>query len=440
MKTITFISLLFLIGFDICAQDIILSFQPNSASSSIDSIRATNLRTKESVLITGKYTLKLVDISTGIKLGQGYYSSGSIYPNPSDGAAMIILPIQKSQLAEINLYHSNGQLVNKKLQRLESGIHRFAISFPKNGVYFVVVNTEQESECLKAICTGAKTFGNTIEYIGLEQTGKNTKSESQLKSAFTTNEVGSFLDMGGILHYKPDDNIYFDFYSWYLKTLKETILVDKPKATIPKDTIKYGVVFHECIDADGNSYKVVKIGTQTWMAENLKTTHYRNGEEIPYVTDKNKWAYRDTEAYCWLNNDTTNKNIYGALYNRYAVVDKRNLCPVGWHLPTKAEWNLLFDYLGGRSVACGRMKETGDAHWAYPNPGATNDSGFTALPGGSRNINAGFSTWSNYASWSISNPIEDIANCNTVGLSTAGTIDIECPGETAGNSVRCVMD
>jgi len=134
-------------------------------------------------------------------------------------------------------------------------------------------------------------------------------------------------------------------------------------------------------DTDGNTYQTVKIGAQLWMAENLKVTQYRSGETIPNVTDTTAWGGLTTGAYCFYNNDANNANTYGSLYNWYAFVDSRNIAPEGWHVPDKSEWQTLVDYLGN---AGGKMKETGTEHWNAPNSGATNESGFTALPGGFR--------------------------------------------------------
>jgi uncharacterized protein (TIGR02145 family) len=137
-------------------------------------------------------------------------------------------------------------------------------------------------------------------------------------------------------------------------------------------------------DIEGNTYKTVTIGTQTWMAENLRVARYKNGTAIPLVTDPTAWVGLTTPGYCWYNNDeATNKATYGALYNWYTVITG-NLCPTGWHVPTDAEWTTLTTYLGGESVAGGKLREVGTAHWASPNTGATNETGFTALPGGYR--------------------------------------------------------
>jgi uncharacterized protein (TIGR02145 family) len=137
-------------------------------------------------------------------------------------------------------------------------------------------------------------------------------------------------------------------------------------------------------DIDGNVYNTVTIGTQVWMKENLKVTKYRNGDAIPNVTDSAQWANLTTEAWCYYNNDTSNNAAYGKLYNGYSIADSRNLCPAGWHIPTDAEWTILIDYLGGETVAGGKMKEAGTSHWSGPNTGADNSSGFTAIPGGHR--------------------------------------------------------
>lgn len=139
-------------------------------------------------------------------------------------------------------------------------------------------------------------------------------------------------------------------------------------------------------DIDGNIYKTVNIGTKVWMAENLKTTKYSDGTEIPLVTNSSKWSALTDPGYCWYENDSyANRELYGALYNWYCIGKTsnggRNICPVGWHVPTDAEWTILTDYLGGEYVAGGKLKEAGST-WTLPNNGATNETGFTARPGG----------------------------------------------------------
>lgn len=137
-------------------------------------------------------------------------------------------------------------------------------------------------------------------------------------------------------------------------------------------------------DVEGNTYKTVIIGDQVWMAENLKTKKYRDGSDIPNVTDGNTWGEIKTHAYCNFNNDEKNAAIYGRLYNHWAAVNSNGICPSGWHVPSTKEWDILIDFLGGEDVAGGKLKETGTDHWDEPNTGATNESGFRALPGGLR--------------------------------------------------------
>lgn len=145
-------------------------------------------------------------------------------------------------------------------------------------------------------------------------------------------------------------------------------------------------------DVDDNAYKTVTIGSQVWMAEDLRTTKYRNGDAIgttsPATLDissesapKYQWAYAGDES---------NVATYGRLYSWYAVTDSRNVCPAGWHVPSDAEWTTLTDFLGGEVAAQGKLKEAGTIHWNSPNTGATNESGFTALPGGNRWDNGRF--------------------------------------------------
>ena len=138
-------------------------------------------------------------------------------------------------------------------------------------------------------------------------------------------------------------------------------------------------------DIDANVYKTVTIGTQTWMAENLKVTHFRDGTAIPNVTSNTTWTSTYSAGWCDYNNSTTNGNIYGHLYNIYVIRDSKNICPIGWHLPTVAEFQTLINYLGGDSLVAGKkIIESGTIHWATET-GATNLSGFTALPAGARN-------------------------------------------------------
>jgi uncharacterized protein (TIGR02145 family) len=151
-------------------------------------------------------------------------------------------------------------------------------------------------------------------------------------------------------------------------------------------------------DIDGNVYNAITIGTQTWMKENLKTTKYNDGTYIPLVTDNTAWSNLSTVAYCWYDNDkATYKSTYGALYNWFTV-NTGKLCPLGWHVPTDAEWTILSNYLGDENVTGNKLKEAGTLHWNTPNTGATNETGFTGFPGGDR-VGISFNNVGMYGTW-----------------------------------------
>ena len=144
-------------------------------------------------------------------------------------------------------------------------------------------------------------------------------------------------------------------------------------------------------DADGNEYKTVVIGSQTWFAENLKTTKYANGNNIPNITDKGKWVDGKTAGYCWYDNNSSNKDAYGALYNWYAI-NTSNICPNGWHVATDADWNTLESKVGGRNKAAEALRESGTSHWKAADGNFNDEYGFGMRAGGFRNAYGDF-TW-----------------------------------------------
>jgi uncharacterized protein (TIGR02145 family) len=178
---------------------------------------------------------------------------------------------------------------------------------------------------------------------------------------------------------KPGTSYYLRAYAI---TDKDTLYGNVVSFT----TMDYGTV----TDIEGNDYKTITIGDQTWMAGNLKTTRYRDGTPIPLVKDTAAWAALSSPGYCWYNNDkSTFKDKYGALYNGYAV-NSNKLCPQGWHVPGDDEWSVLAAYAGGENFAGGSLKEAGTSHWVRPNSGATDKNKYTALPGGLRYSDGAF--------------------------------------------------
>jgi len=193
-------------------------------------------------------------------------------------------------------------------------------------------------------------------------------------------------------------------------------------------------------DIDGNVYHPVTIGAQVWMVENLKTTRYNDGSTIPLVTDSATWSSLTTPGYCWYNNSySTYGSTYGALYNWYAV-NTGKLAPSGWHVPTDAEWTTLTTYLGDTSVAGGALKSTGTAYWLSPNTGATNSSGFSALPGHFRSIQGSFAPigvsgyWWSSTAFNATFSWDRYINYDNVDVYRFSN------NNTNGFSVRCVRD
>ena len=196
-------------------------------------------------------------------------------------------------------------------------------------------------------------------------------------------------------------------------------------------------------DQQGNVYKTIVIGNQEWMAENLKTSIYRNGESIATNLTYVEWlnsAITQIGAWTFYNNISQYDCPYGKLYNWYAVADPRHVCPLGWHEPTDGEWTTLIDYLGGESVAGGKLKSTGLQYWIGPNTDATNESGFSGLPGGSRFSSGQFSNIGlNGIWWSSSENAIAYAWDRSLNYDDASAIRFP-PNKTNGSFVRCLRD
>jgi uncharacterized protein (TIGR02145 family) len=204
-------------------------------------------------------------------------------------------------------------------------------------------------------------------------------------------------------------------------------------------------------DIDGNTYNTIEIGTQIWMQENLKTTRYKNGTVIPTGLSNTAWQTTTTGACSDYNNDTANTAVYGKLYNWYAVADPAGLCPTGWHEPEDWEWNVLVKYIyptadtnciscSQSSFAGGAMKEIGLTHWAFPNTGATNLSGFTSLPGGLRNVNGSYNSIGNYGNWWSASGYTATEALQRFQLYNNSNIYRYYDNKSNGYSVRCVKD
>jgi uncharacterized protein (TIGR02145 family) len=226
-----------------------------------------------------------------------------------------------------------------------------------------------------------------------------------------------------------------------VKTIEINIVVTEATSTKPE--------FGKLTDVDGNEYKSVKIGTQVWMAENLRTLHYRNGDAIENTTDNGSWADLTAGSVCYYENKSSNAIPYGCLYNFYAVNDSRSICPDGWHIPSRDEMDVLIDYLGGWKIAGGKLKEEGNEHWNSPlitiDNAGTNESGFSAVAAGTRNVSGQFQSFGYKTDFWLSNSTTSLSGKLMAYNRYLGKSNNEISEEgvhyaTLGFSVRCIKD
>jgi uncharacterized protein (TIGR02145 family) len=391
------------------AQNFFITFKGSGASTTISTVKVENLNSGSTITLNGSDILRL---SGTVGISEPKQLSGiKIYPNPIiDNSRVEIIPPVAGN-AVITVFDISSKPVAQIQSYLEKSIQEFRLSGIGKGFYFINVrgsNYQLSGKFLSNERPGGK--------IKIEKISSNIQALDDKTSKTSYKGIVSFPDMT----YSAGDRLKFTGKSGKLTT----IITDIPT----KDKI-ITFNFIPCTDGDNNNYPVVQIDTHIWMAENLKTTRYNDGTAIPLVVNDTAWHndgtaihlgpdeiqwIRSTPGYCWYNNDSiVYKNMYGALYNWYAVnTDK--LCPKDWHAPSHEEWLKLTDYLGGEDVAGGKLKEANTTHWGSPNAGATNESGFTALPGGFRYVagtfhNAGDAGywWSStnhdwYSAWSHS--------------------------------------
>ena len=266
----------------------------------------------------------------------------------------------------------------------------------------------------------------------------NNKSPEDVVCGFLTKfGISSWKKYSNVNILKESHKIRFHFSDLY--NLEVSKYKDKTQEYFDEIIIGDG---YTTTDEGQNDLIEVKIGTQIWSARNLDVTKYQNGDVIPNVTNIDEWTKLTTGAWCYLNNNPILGSKFGKIYNWYAVNDPRGLAPKGWRIPTVNDWNILIEYLGGTTVAGGKMKEAGTANWSYPNTGATNESGFNALPSGFRNKYGVFSNPNTDAFW-WTNQKDDSRKDAAFDFSTQfnhSELRKFSDGFVAGNTVRCIKN
>jgi uncharacterized protein (TIGR02145 family) len=357
-RSFLFIGLLFLSQVSF-GQNISITFSGKGATTKIDSVTATNLRTNQSITLPGNETLVL-SVKTGISTVPELSGTGTVFPNPFSDKTTFTTIIQKPQTVCLKVQNLIGQVVAQTSSFVEPGEIEFALSLNPAGIYMISVATDRGTAGYKVICTGSSTGESSIRYIGTGSKNNDNDNNHSIPCSLSQARFKNSREVY-VLGYALSDIIRYTFTSGtYI-----TILTNSPNSSINCE-----VEFAACTDNDGKNYSILRIGSQIYMAENLAWLPELNSKY--YVYGYNGTSISEAKA-------NPNYTTYGVLYTWDAA---KTACPSGWHLPHMEEWFTLANYLGGMNVAGGKLKETGMSHWVSPNEGATNESGFTALPAG----------------------------------------------------------
>lgn len=433
MKKSLLISLLIILSMKLLAQNYLISFTGTGESSTVSTVEVENLSSGTTLSLKGDDILQLTLITGVNKMETDNFPTMKMYPNPSSDYTILEIFPPKAENATFSIYDIVGRLVARFDRYLDNSLQGFKLTGLNKGFYFINVTSKTFQLSDKLICDHPYRGSIILEEIdipGISVIEKSDKTDYKgsnniIEMAYTTGNILKFTGASGLFR---------------------TIITDIPSSD---KTISFN--FASCIDRDNYNYPIVVIGTQTWMAENLKY--------LPSVVGSDTGS--ETEAYYYVNGydgtsvddakATINYNTYGVLYNWIAAMNGKTssdsnpsnvqgVCPDGWHLPSELEWTQLADYLGGEFVAGGKLKEKGTQHWINLNEGATNESGFKALPAGYRWSNGTFGSigYSSYW-WSTTEYYTYYAVTRFVDYSSSHLTSINYNKEF-GLSVRCIKD
>ncbi|MCO5258122.1 MAG: T9SS type A sorting domain-containing protein [Lentimicrobium sp.] len=360
MEKKSLLILMLLPAFSLFSQNCMISFSGSGETNVIDSVIVYNFQQNISLTLQGNDTLHLVE---NLGIGQpSRHKPINIYPNPTANSSRLEMFCYRAGKAVLQVYNTSGILIYQEGLLVQQGDNTFTLEGLRQGNYLIRINSPSEEYSGQLIAAGSGsgpvklTKNSTVSFKSLPTDDKN---------------AGSIIQM---LYHSGERILLKSFAGPHVHI----------KSMIPVGNELVDFEFIPCVDGDGNYYPVTTIGTQVWMAENLKTTSYQNGDPIPNITEGPEWINLTTGGYCAYGNNNSAATDYGYLYNWFVVNDNRDVCPAGWHVPQDSQWIVLTDFLGGQSVAGGKLKETGTAHWESPNTGATNLYDFSAVGGGYR--------------------------------------------------------
>ena len=425
-----------LLPFKTVALNYTITFTGTGASTTVESVTVQNLTKGTSVTVLAGNVLNLSDAATAVEQVSISDETIHVYPASMTGKSIVSFFSKQAGSTQLNAFSLDGRKVAGISTDLQAGSNTFELSLPK-GVFVIQVTGNEYAYTAKMLNPSGTQGKPEIVYTGTEKPASSSPQKTKRSILGTTT-----------MAYTADDQLLYTATSGNYKT----IVTDVPTGN---KTTNFN--FTACSDADGNNYNVVTIGTQTWMAENLKTTQYNDGTAIPNVTDNTSWTNLTTGSYSWYNNDaTTYKNNYGALYNWYAV-NTGKLAPAGWHVATDAEWTTLENYLmangfnyDGTTTGNKYAKSlAANTNWiTYTGTGVigndlskNNSTGFSALPGGIRdNGNGTFGDIGSGGYWWSSTEGGTFFAWDRYVSYGSSSVYRGGGGKQDGLSVRCVRD
>lgn len=427
-KICIFLVLSFISGSYLRAQDYLITFEGSGESTTVSSVIVSNLTQGTEIEMDGSKVLHLVAVLTDVEPISDSKTAGVVfYPNPMKDYTKMLFTLTEPSETIITFYDLSGKKILIEQDFLMAGPHTYKIEGLAGGIYVASVRSGKYFFSGRLVTSGSQ--GSTAKMVYENQT---VPQEMKISSKGINEDIMMQYNDGDLLQFTGISGNY------------TSIITDTPEES---KIIMFN--FIECTDGDGNDYPVVETGKgdakcpkQFWMGANLKTTRYNDKTPVNLVSDENIWSRLGTGAMCWYNNNEDDyKDIYGALYNWYSAGSEK-LCPVGWHVPTDHDWTILIYYLDGSSVAGGKLKETGTDHWLSPNTGATNISGFTALPGSYRKEDGLFHTSGDTGLWWSATENDTQAGTAWSRAMFYNNDDVKRTyhNTKSGLSVRCVKD
>jgi uncharacterized protein (TIGR02145 family) len=411
----------------------------------LDSVFIKNITQGGDTTLYAPDTVLILDYVASIEekeaIGENTFSVSQNYPNPFKGKTEFKLYLSEKEHINITVRDIAGRELEHYEKTLKRGYHKFTFYSGNETYYLLTITGKQTTKTIKMLSVNSKT----------------ANKRKLVYNEYKDNTIGykSYKDIDNF-GFAPGDELEYTACS----DMGVRTIADSPTGN--QTYIFQYAVGEPCpgtptvTDADGNVYNTVQIGSQCWMAENLKTTTYGNGISIPHVTNDSIWRNITTGAYAWYDNDIGWENLYGGLYNWYATINVNGLCPTGWHMPSNNEWIELTDFIGGADSPHGNELKScrqldsplGDScnTMEHPRWNQNNDDwgtdyyGFSALPGGNRNSFGTFNGLATGGNWWTSTVYSSTNAWYRSLYYFNGFVEAGDKNKIKGFSVRCIRN